>query len=384
MTAIIPFNFAAPAAPNLAKRRDDSANAAFMSAGPAYPVLSIKGKIFTMVKGDSRKALVRTLKDPTTGEAVETPLASLTLAVVNGNPRARVYYLKGFTEGDDASQKPSCFSYDGAHPDAAARSPQAKSCAACPHAVWGSKVRTDNGEAKGTACVPRTRLAITDAAHPTVPFMLDLPPASHKSWRDAVSLIDAHGKIFDEVAFKVSFDLAAATPKLIFEPAGLLTAQAAAAVQAMKQDPLVADILGVPTPRADAAAAAPAASPSPAAPAQAAPRAAPATIDDADMDAVLGGGASAYMAANGTSAASAAPDITDADMDAVLGGASAPATAAPAPSPKPKRAKAEAAPTPTPAPAPAPVPAPTPTPTPTAAASELMAGLADLLGSTDD
>lgn len=243
-TAVVPFNFAAPA-PALAKQRASTKNAALMiSTGPSFPVLSIKGKIFTLVKNNERKPLMRTVTNED-GTQEQFAVSTLALSVVAANPRARVYYDKGFTEGESENNKPTCCSYDGLRPDASIAKPQAKSCQVCPHAAWGSKTN-DSGEEKGTACAPRTRLAVTDPNKPAAPFLLDLPPASRRSFNDAIQLVDTHGRDFDEVAFKVSFDLQAATPKLLFTPYGVLTDEAREKVQELAKEPVVADIIGTP------------------------------------------------------------------------------------------------------------------------------------------
>jgi hypothetical protein len=249
--AVIPYNFAAPAVA-LAKKRENSANSVFLSSNaPSYPELSIKGKVFTLVKGDVRKILTRKLTGDD-GTVEEVAITTIPLVVVAGNPRARVYFDKGYTEGAD-NQKPLCYTFDGKAPDAQVEKPQAKNCQVCPHARWGSKIgSTEGAEAKGTACTPRIRMAVTDPNTPAAPFMLNVPPASAANWRAAVGMVDNHGKDFFEVSFKVKFDMEAPTPKLVFEPYGMLTDEALAKVKALQADPVVQDILGMPTPIGDA------------------------------------------------------------------------------------------------------------------------------------
>lgn len=289
--AVVPFNFAAPAVA-LGKKRENSANAVFLSANaPSYPELSIKGKVFTLVKGDVRKVLTRKLTGED-GSVEEVAVTTIPLVVVAGNPRARVFFDKGYTEGAD-NQKPACFTFDGKGPDATSERPQAKNCQVCPHARWGSKVRADNdGEAKGTACTPRIRMAVTDPNTPAAPFMLNVPPASAANWRGAVAMAENHGKDFFEVAFKVKFDMEAPTPKLVFEPYGMLTDEALEKVKALQAEPVVQDILGVANPiEGDAALAtaetAAAAQPK-TEPVKAKPAAKPAAADD-EMTGALGG-----------------------------------------------------------------------------------------------
>lgn len=302
MSAIIPFDFASNVpAVNLARKREGTKNSLLMTtSGPSFPVLSIKGKVFTLVKDGERKMLTRKVKyDDGTEDTV--PMAALSLAVVAGNARARVFYDKGYTEGESDGQKPACFSFDGVAPDATADSPQATKCQICPHAKWGSKVGTSNsGEAKGTACAPRTRLAVTDPNAPAIPFLLDLPPASRGNLSDEIKVIDAHGKEFTEVAFRVSFDAEAPTPKLVFKAVGMLSDDALAKLKELAENPVVADIIGTPTEGAPAEAPK-AEAPKPPAKAETprieAPKAEtpkPRTVvSDDEMDGVLSGAAAA-------------------------------------------------------------------------------------------
>lgn len=348
MSAIVPFNFTAPAA-NLAVRRENSKNALLMTnSGPSFPVLSIRGKVFALVKDSTRKPLTRRLQAED-GTVEEVPLSTLSLAVVHGNPRARVFYAKGYTEGESDGQKPTCFSYDGQKPDAGSEAAQAKNCQVCPHSKWGSKVRADSdGEAKGTACAPRTRLAVTDPSQPKVPFLLDLPPASRANFNDAIKLVETHGRDFDEVAFKVSFDMAAATPKLIFAPYGLLTDEVREVISTMAADPVVAEICGVANPLPDDAA--PATTPAPAAPAPPAPKA----------------------------PSVSPPPVTDDELNGALSGAATEATAAV------RKAAAKAKAADAPKPAEKPKAAPAPAPSGDGDLGSLLGGLKDLLNTPDD
>jgi hypothetical protein len=356
-TAVVPFNFAAPAVA-LAKKRENSANTMFLSANaPAFPELSIKGKVFTLVKGDVRKVLTRRLTGED-GTVEEVAIAAIPLAVLAGNPKARVFYDKGYTEGAD-NQKPTCFTYDGVAPDAQAEAPQSKKCQLCPHARWGSKVagRNDGTEAKGTACAPRIRMAVTDPNTPAAPFMLNVPPGSAASWRGAVAMAENHGKDFFEVAYRVKFDMEAPTPKLVFEPYGMLTDEALEKIRALQNEPVVQDILGVATPLPDdapvaapaAAAPTPAPAAEPPAPAPAPkPQPKPPVEDDMGLGSMLGG------ALGGEPEAPVKPVA---------------ARAKPQPKPEKPAAKPEAA---------------KPAAEPVGVTDDLLGGLQSLLGTTDD
>lgn len=346
MTAIVPFEFNAPA-PQLAKPVTSALNKALItSQGPSYPTLSIKGKVFTLVKDDTRKVLTRQITNDD-GSVERMPLTSIPLTIVNGNGNSRVYFDKGFVEGEE-NQSPVCFSHDGKTPDAMADQPQAKNCQVCPHAKWGSKLRTDNGEAKGTACAPRTRLAVADPSNPTTPFLLNLPPASRPLLSAEIKKISAFGKEANEVAFRVSFDMEAATPKLHFAAFGVLSDEALAKVKALQSDPVVLEIIGTPTPVEEGSAPTPAP--------QTLPKLPAAKVSDEEIDGALSGGLSGGLAA---AAAEQAQAVT----------AKAKAKAEPKPVAK---AKAE------------PKPDSKPVAEPAGDVGDILSGLNDLLGTKDD
>jgi hypothetical protein len=250
MSAIVPFEFNQTAVA-LNRRRENSINQEAMIGKAGFPVLSIKGKVFTLVKDSVRKVLEREIE----GEMI--PRSSIDLAVLRANTKSRVFYGKSYVEGDSDGEKPKCFSNDGVAPDPQSAEKQAAKCAVCPHAVWGSKASTDGREAKGTACAPNIRLAVAAPDAPDTAFLLRVPPASRTSFSDAVKLVDVHGKDYNEVVFRVSFDKEAATPKLQFKPVGLLADDVLAKAKARFEDEVVVDIVGL-TP-----AAAPAAAPAP-------------------------------------------------------------------------------------------------------------------------
>lgn len=331
MSAIIPFDFSAPAPGS--KRRDKSINLeALTGAGSGYAVISIKGKVFALVRGDDRTVITRVVD----GEVEPAP--ALNLVVVRANPKARVFYAKTYVEGDSEGAKPACFSHDGQHPDAQAEHPQAKSCGVCPHAAWGSKVSADGQGGKGTACTVNTRLAVVDPKGADLqPMLLRVPAGSRANFNDAVKLVDQHGRDYNEVVMRVAFDQEAPSPRLTFKPHGVLADDVFARIQNLYDDPTVKEIIGT------------------------------ASVQMATEV------AQQVTARVIQQAKAPTPVVTEEEVSAAL---AAPApTPAPAPAPAPVKApaKAKAAPA-----APA---ATTPAPSGTAG---LMAELSGLLGATDD
>lgn len=131
-------------------------------SGLNFPVLSIKGKVFTLNKDGESTRLMRP-------DAPDEVLQSIQLTVVRANPNARVFYADAYVEGAEGdATRPTCYSNDGKSPAADTRDRQCEKCALCPHAVWGT-----GNEGKGTACTVNTRLAVvapellgTDACEP--------------------------------------------------------------------------------------------------------------------------------------------------------------------------------------------------------------------------
>lgn len=285
--------------------------------------LSIKGKVFTLVKDDERKVLTNP-QDP------DEPLQSLELAVIRANPRARVFYMKSYSEdGDDASMLPTCYSNNGETPAADAQQPQARKCQLCPHSVWGSKRSADGEATKGTACTVNTRLAIIDPQQlgkgGEEPLLLRVPAGSRKAFNEVVKVAKSRNIPYNALAIKVSFDMTAPAPKLKFRPVGFLSDQAYAALDRLYDDESVLDICGLIERQPQAPAA-------------------PAPADEDDMEAAfdrlqsvpLGG-----RVASPAPAPAASHLVTEADLEDEP------------PAPPVKKTKA-------PAPKPAPVPAPAP------------------------
>lgn len=291
-----------------------SINADVISGGLGFPVLSIKGKVFTLVKDGERKVLTRA-DDP------DEVLQSINLAVVRANTKNRVFYAKAYVEGSEGeAAKPDCYSNDGVTPAADARSPQAKKCQICPHSVWESKRNPDGSAAKGTACTVNTRLSVVDpdrvlGVEKIEPYLLRVPAGSRANFADVVKTAEARGIPYNALALKVGFDKEAPSPKLTFKLVGLLDDAAYAAVSGIYEDETVKEMLGLGPVRA-------------AAPEQPASEA---TATEADLEAALAAKAARDAAAaqsekvvtKAAETSKAAVDLSD--LDAALGVVEAPA-----------------------------------------------------------
>lgn len=181
------------------------------NAGSGFPVISIKGKVFHIIRGDEKILVTKPGEDD--------PASSLEVVILKANPnRSKVFYLTGYVEGSDS--KPDCHSPDGIAPAADAQNPQAKKCAVCPHNVWGSRI-SEAGK-KGKACGDSRRIAVATVDAPADPMLLRVPAASMKAMEDFGKQLAARGVPYQAVVTKVGFDYSVAHPALTFKPVGLI------------------------------------------------------------------------------------------------------------------------------------------------------------------
>lgn len=205
-------------------------------AGSGFPVISIKGKTFAIVRDGERTVLTKDVD----GEKIPAPSIDVVLLKANKGT-SKVFYAKGYTEGAEGV-KPDCFSNTGDKPDASVENPQAKSCATCPHNQWGSKVG-ENGS-KGKACQDSVRMAIATPDLLNDPYLLRVPPASIRALGEYGEMLKKRGVGYNMVVTKISFDMDAPTPKLVFKPVGFLDEAGFRAAQETAASDVVKNILG--------------------------------------------------------------------------------------------------------------------------------------------
>lgn len=220
------------------KVKTDNVFANAVSAG-GFPVISIKGKVFHIQRGDE-KILV------TKGDEGE-PAASLEAIIVAVNPnKSKVYYDHGYEEGSVA--KPTCYSNDGLAPAPDAENPQAKSCAACPHNQWGSRI-TDNG-GKGKACGDSMRLAIASPDQLNDPMLIRVPAASLKTLGQYGAQLAKRGVEPHHVLTKIGFDYNVAHPALTFKAMRFVEAEELAQIEVVlsEEEETISQITGTANP----------------------------------------------------------------------------------------------------------------------------------------
>ena len=199
-----------------------------------FPVMSIKGKVFALVKGGERE----TLMNPNDTDEVAT---SINVVILKANAGlSKVWYAKNFVEGSDA--KPDCFSHDGTAPDPSVENPQAKKCSVCPKNQWGSKVSEDGKKMK--ACADSRRLAIANPDELDNPILLRAPAATLKPLAEYGEQLAKRGVPYNAVVTKIGFDREAASPKLTFKAVSFVSEEQFEQIQQVLEEDVVHSILG--------------------------------------------------------------------------------------------------------------------------------------------
>lgn len=204
-----------------------------------FPVISIKGKVFHVQRGDERVLVTK-------GEDGD-PASYLETVIVAVNPnKSKVFYESGYEEGSVAS--PDCYSNDGISPASDASNPQAKKCAACPNNMWGSRI-TDNG-GKGKACGDSMRLAIAPPNQLNDPMLLRVPAASLKTLGTYGQTLAKRGVEPHHVVTRIGFDHNVAYPSLTFKAVRFVEADELEEIEAVlrEEDETIGQITGTANP----------------------------------------------------------------------------------------------------------------------------------------
>lgn len=202
--------------------------------GAGIARLSIKGKTWAVLKGEDRTVLMNP-KDP------DSPATFVGVVIVAASPDlSRTYYEAAFDDKQAASQ-PDCSSANGKTPDAGVPSPQSKSCATCPHAVYGT-----GAGGKGFRCSNHRRLVVAKPGFydEEQAMLLNVPGGSLKNLRGYASVLDQRKVDYDMVLTKLSFAAEEATPKIEFSAAAFLSEEDYNAVQELAKSGTVQSILG--------------------------------------------------------------------------------------------------------------------------------------------
>jgi len=230
---VIPFDPANLPA-HITARAEEVANDLMDGALSGFPILSIKGKHFAVVRGDDRQVIMSPKDD-------ETPASYVDLVLIRANRNvSKVYYDAQYEDGFAGA--PDCFSIDGLAPDLQAESPQADSCATCPHNQWGSRI-TESGK-KAKACQDNRRVAVAAASALDDVMLLRVPPASLKALAEYGRALASRKIDYRYAITRVKFAQDAAAPQLEFKPVGFLDEEQCAEVDRLYESDLVQQIIG--------------------------------------------------------------------------------------------------------------------------------------------
>jgi len=242
---IVPFDINALSAPGTLQLPEHlrqlaektGVNMADLVTGGGFPVMSIKGKNWTLKRDGEAHILMNPL-DP------NSPASAIEVVIIRAsNVVTKTYYAGSYVDGSD--EKPTCFSNDGALPSKDSPKKQAAACAECPWNQWGSRQNSDGTRSDGKACQDNKRLAIATPDATDDPFMLRIPPSSFKAMTAFSNLLSRKNIPYNAVVTKLRFNPEAPTPELMFEPVGFLSAEAAASVAEQYDSPLIQEIVGL-------------------------------------------------------------------------------------------------------------------------------------------
>lgn len=233
-TSVIPFDSAKVPSTITTLFGDTAGDLVGNASSGGFPVISIKGKVFHIQRGDERTLITKPGEDD--------PAASIEVVILRANPnRSKVYYSEGYQEGERA--KPTCYSNNGIAPEADAQEPQSKKCATCAHNQWGARITSDGRKAK--SCSDSRRLAIATLDTPNDPMLVRVPAASMRSLEDYGKILAARGVPSQAVLTKIGFDYSVAHPALTFKPVGLIgDAGQLQEIKTASDSDLVAQIVG--------------------------------------------------------------------------------------------------------------------------------------------
>ena len=234
MSNITPFDAKLPA--HLSAFESVSEDDLSSGVSASFPVISIKGKVFHIVRGDERTLITKP------GGEEDEPASSIEVVLLRANPSvSKVYYAEGYTEG--SVDKPTCYSNSGIAPEMDAQEPQSQKCAGCVHNQWGSRI-TESGK-KAKACGDVRRLAVAAAGELGDPMLLRVPATSLAVLAQYGDVLKKRGVKYPALITRIGFDYSVAHPALTFKPVGFIDEVAAKKVREVMSGDLISQILGM-------------------------------------------------------------------------------------------------------------------------------------------
>lgn len=173
--------------------------------------ISLKQSRFRLIRGGEEVAVIP-----------ESHIDVVMLRINEGV--TKMYYDQPWNPAQD-SEPPTCHSDDGIYPAADSKRIQARTCAECPHNVWGSRINPTTG-AQGKACADSKRISVVPASDVRGDaFQLSVPAASLSDLGAYLRKLDSISPPvpYNAVVTRVAFDTNATYPKLLFSPVRYLT-----------------------------------------------------------------------------------------------------------------------------------------------------------------
>lgn len=149
---------------------------------------------------------------------------------------SRVYYSGNFDPNEN--QPPACYSADGISPADDVKSKQSDKCALCPQNKKGSKI-VDGKQFKACGYFRRVVLMLGGDTQDRRVFKLDVKAqglfgentANEKNLNDYIKMVSTRGVDLGAVVTRISFDLDASVPKLLFKAHRFITQEEMYAVE---------------------------------------------------------------------------------------------------------------------------------------------------------
>jgi hypothetical protein len=209
--------------------------------GQGYPVLSYKGKVWSLRHRGEKKNFVR-LDDG-------TPSSYLDVVILGqAKSKSKSFYPK--FDQDSAGERPTCSSIDGITPDPDVTTKQADACALCPRNVWKTNPQTGK---KGRECTDYKRLAVlllptmsapVNNGQPIMdPCFLRVPPASLNSLAIMGDTMGAKGFHYSSYVTRITFDPNKPHPEMQFRPIQGLAQEEGAFIMSLRNDMTVDRII---------------------------------------------------------------------------------------------------------------------------------------------
>jgi hypothetical protein len=211
--------------------------------GGAPPYISIKASKWRLVSADGEEAMVNQLH--------------LDVIVLGGNEHvSKTYYAGAYDPASGNAVPPTCFSDNGVAPSSVSMVPQAPLCASCAFNAWGSKVTPTGSQVK--ACTDSKKLAVVLASDTPIIvngaattakaldqiYLLRVPAASMRGWRDYAKGIRGHGAPIVGLVTVLTFDPAAAYPLMLFKASKFVDEATFRKSQALLERPGIAEFVG--------------------------------------------------------------------------------------------------------------------------------------------